>query len=95
MIRRTITVDDALNTSINKLRGKLLAEKGVEIDFTTVINMFAEIGLYTFAELEGVSNNDIINHVVKKYAAYDALKIQAIGDMIQDLSLKIGKAPIP
>lgn len=43
-IRRTITVDPNLLGGINKFRAEYLL-KNMEIDFTSAINLFAELGL--------------------------------------------------
>jgi hypothetical protein len=45
VIRRSITVDDDINSTINKFRGLLLSSYGQEVDFTTMINAMARVGI--------------------------------------------------
>lgn len=52
MIRRSITVNDDLNNYINGFRAWLLVRKK-EHDFTTIINMLAQLGAYRLSHAKG------------------------------------------
>jgi hypothetical protein len=93
VIRRTITVDDFVNTAINSLRAKALTDGQFpdEIDFTSAINMFAEIGIWhAWDSTTGLSRmTDQENAVLRKYLlGSEDLKLAGKLDQWQDAFLK-------
>ena len=92
VIRRTITVDDYVNRAINYLRGNMLVASGQELDFTTMINMFAEIGILWFSKAgekgDQALRDPIIKHITAKYWDKNNLQLAAIGDQLQDMLVK-------
>jgi hypothetical protein len=83
VIRRTITVDEFVNKFINTFRGKLLEKKEVEIDFTTAINMFAEVGIKKMMEnSKQLEKDEAIDYILEKYCMKNKLEILYIIDQL-------------
>lgn len=79
--RRTVSIDKYVFDSTNALRSIFIANN-LEMDFTTALNVFAEIGIRKIRE-EGIDKPTTVQ-VLKKYLAYDELKEYAIVDEWKD-----------
>lgn len=88
MIRRSITLDDSVNKRINEFRGKLLAESGLELDFTTTINFAAELGLNRMFNSSDPSKDKEIMELFVKYLSNTTLAAEARGDQLLDQVIK-------
>lgn len=94
MIRRTISIDDFINQKVNEYRGQLLANFGAELDYTTALNMFAEIGIRkTIAidnakDLAQLVSDPVIKQAIAKYSSYVGLETEAAIDKLQDQIIK-------
>jgi hypothetical protein len=74
--RRSITVDQYVEETINAFRAGAIVV-GLDYDFTTVINAFAEYGLRKAMEN---AEDPLFKEVVSRYANYDELKEHGIVD---------------
>lgn len=78
--RRTITLDEYVDQFINTIRGVSIMQ-GNEMDYTTMINFFAEYGIRKLLEN---SNDPLAKEVAKKYTEYDELKEYSFYDSWKD-----------
>ncbi len=78
--RRSVTMDTFVESSINTFRAGAML-KGLNYDFTTLINAFAEYGLLKARE----NTNDLmLVQVLQKYLDYDELREHGLVDEWKD-----------
>jgi hypothetical protein len=77
VIRRSITVEDNLNTFLNVLRARYLEHHGLEIDFTTMINAMAAMAARRFSAQE---MTDADWEVFNSYLSFDDLHLEGAKD---------------
>ena len=79
MIRKSITVDDENNENLNQLRGRLLLEKGIDLDFTRTVNMLIAMALYRIANTTDLPAEEL--NILNKYIfGFKELELEALGD---------------
>ena len=85
VIRRTITVEDSLNKAIQTIRGKL-TEQDREVDYTTMINLLATLGLFRLPDIDKwtLVETSVFNY----FMGHEQLKLEAAIDQMQDLYVK-------
>lgn len=74
--RRSITVDEYVEKSINAFRAGAVIT-GLSYDFTTLINAFAEYGV---RKVQENVEDPLFREVFSKYASYDELQEYGIVD---------------
>ena len=57
-MRRSVTIDPALHEYIIKLRGWLGMEKGLDVDYTTVLNTVAKLGALRINEWDNLTSKE-------------------------------------
>ena len=78
--RRTISLDAFVEQNINKFRANALINN-VELDFTLMINLFAEYGI---RKIEELPNDPLMLEVATKYVQYSELQESGIIDTWKD-----------
>ncbi len=95
-MRRSITVTPENDKKILLTKGRFLTgEAPMDIDYTTMVNVFLELGhkVMTAAWTEITNPNVVINknevvETFKKYAFNSELKEEAVGDQVAEIIFK-------
>ena len=78
-LRRSVTIQDNLNRDLLTARGQIMSKLTMDIDYTTALNIFLEIGLlrYFSAQLTqkevSVISKNLFDENLKKEAKLDEL----------------------
>jgi len=82
--RRTVSIDDALHSMIQKTRGQLLSYE-IDVDYTRAVNMLLVLGLKKFNEHQWSAEEAAL---IRAYIWNDRLKWESLIDVAQDEFMK-------
>lgn len=84
-MRRTVTVEDNIHRSVQKIRAKLIEETGEDFSYTTTVNMLLLGGLIGVSKFDDEDWNILYDFLRDKKSE---LEFKALEDQIADNLLK-------
>jgi hypothetical protein len=81
-LRRSVTIQDTLNKDLLTARGQIMSKLIVDIDYTTALNIFLEIGLLRYFSGE-LTQKEV--SVISKYLFDENLKKEAKLDELTEM----------
>lgn len=80
IVRRTVTLNDFLHKLLQELRGKIIAETGLNIGFTYILNVVVLLGF-----CNPLPNKELVK-ILESFndENYESLELSDLGDRLLD-----------